>query len=278
MDPCMEGSERVLLIEGPGVDENEITLRRPDGTRLATERVGASGWVDAVRDQRFALVACSPELLREHAFERGQREVLELIARGAPLSQQLDQIVRLIEAQAPGMLCSVLLLDPERQTLSTGAAPNLPPEFVRAIEGSRIGPNEGSCGSAAYRAERVVVGDIATHEAWVKYREFALPVGLHACWSSPIVSAAGEVLGTFAMYFREPRVPVDKELYWVDRATHIASIAIERASSEGALRASERLRALVHNAVADIIFYIAVEAPGKYRFLDFDAWCNKKFY
>jgi PAS domain S-box-containing protein len=269
----MEGSDRVLLIQGPDLD-TDVTLRRSDGTRLTTERVDSTDWVEAVRDRSFAFVTCSAELLREHAFERGQREVLELIARGAPLSQQLEQIVRLIEAQAPDMLCSVLLLDPEQRTLTTGAAPNLPREFVTAIDGSRIGPNEGSCGSAAYRAERVIVEDIATHEAWVKYRAFALPSGLRACWSTPILSSAGAVLGTFAMYFREARAPLERELHWVERATHIASIAIERATSEGALRASERLRALVHNAVTDVIFYIGVEGPGKYRFLSVNpAFC-----
>ncbi len=258
----MEGSDRVLLIEGPDLEAaGTITLQRSDGTRLATERVDSTGWVDAVREQRFALVTCSPELLREHAFERGQREVLELIARGAPLAAQLEAIVRLIEAQAPGMLCSVLLLDAERQTLTTGAAPSLPHAFVRAIEGSRIGPSAGSCGTAAFRAERVIVEDIATHPAWVDYRGFALPSGLRACWSTPILSSAGSVLGTFAMYFREARGPNEREVHWVERATHIASIAIERATSEGALRASERLRALVHNAVTDVIFYIGVEGP-----------------
>jgi PAS domain S-box-containing protein len=268
MDHFMEGSDRVLLIEGPDLEgAGKITLQRPDGTRLVTQRVDASGWVDAVREQHFALVTCSPELLREHAFERGQRQVLELIASAAPLGAQLEQIVLLIEAQAPAMICSILLFDPERRTLKTGAAPNLPEAFVRAIDGSLIGPNAGSCGTAAYRAERVIVEDIATHPAWDDYRALALPSGLRACWSSPIVSSAGAVLGTFAMYFREARGPDERELHWVERATHIASIAIERATSEGALRASERLRALVHNVVTDVIFYIGVEGPGKYRFL-----------
>lgn len=270
----MEASDRVLLIQGADF-HGEVTVTRPDGTKVEAERVDPSAWIDAVREPTLALVTCSPELLREHAFERGQREVLELIAQGAPLSQQLEQIVRLIEAQSPNMICSILLLDREQRTLSTGAAPNLPAKFVAAIEGTRIGPNVGSCGTAAYRCERVIVEDIATHEAWVAYRDLALRGGLRACWSAPIFSAAGEVLGTFAMYYREPRGPLPREVHWVERATHLAAIALERAWSERALHASERLRAMVHNAVTDVIFYLSVEGPGKYRFLSVNpAFCT----
>src|SRR5690606_32779194 len=102
---------------------------------------------------------------------------------------------------APDMLCSILLFEPKHRTLTTGAAPNLPPSFVRAIDGSSVGPSAGSCGTAAYRGERVIVEDIATHPAWVDYRALALPSGLRACWSTPILSSTGAVLGTFAMYF-----------------------------------------------------------------------------
>jgi PAS domain S-box-containing protein len=272
----MEGTDRVLVIGGPVLGApGKITVQRPDGTSLDTESVPESGWVEAVRDDGVALVTCSPELLREHAFERRQGQVLELIAKNAPLAIQLEEIVKLIEEQAPDMLCSILLFDPKHRTLTTGAAPNLPPSFVRAIDGAIVGPNVGSCGTAAYFGERVIVEDIATHPAWKNYRDLALPFGLRACWSTPILSSRGAVLGTFAMYFREARGPVERELHWVDRATYIAAIAIERASSEGALRASERLRALILDVVADAIFYLAVEGPGKYRFLSVNpAFCK----
>jgi signal transduction histidine kinase len=166
-------------------------------------------------------------------------EVLELIATGTPLPAVLDAIVRLIERQAEGLLCTLLLLDREVGRLRHGAAPHLPADYVRALDGSLIGPEEGSCGSAAYRKERVVVEDIATHPYWVKYRGLAMRHGLRACWSSPIFSPAHEVLGTFAIYYREPRGPTERELEWVGIATHLASIAIMRDRAEDALRKSE---------------------------------------
>jgi PAS domain S-box-containing protein len=208
-------------------------------------------------------------LVEQHAFESGQREVLELIASGAPEQLQLERIVRLIEAQAPGMICSILLLDRDQGRLRSGCAPNLPKAFMRAIDGAKIGPNEGSCGSAAFRRERVIVDDIASHEYWKGYRELALPHGLRACWSSPIFSSTGCVLGTFAMYFNEVRTPGPKELHWVERATHITSIALQRAESE----AQQRLQAHVFSIISDVIFYLAVEPDEQYRFL----WINPAF-
>ena len=183
------------------------------------------------------------------AFHVRERAVLEQIVAGAPLRDLLTSIVRLVEAQAPGMLCSILLVDLPQQRVRSGAAPSLPAEFSRAIDGAPIGPAAGSCGTAAYRGERVIVEDIATHPAWAEYRHLALPHGLRACWSSPIFSATREVLGTFAMYYREPRGPLPQEVEWVDAATHLATIALRRDAAAHALRRSEaRYRRLVDNA------------------------------
>lgn len=208
-------------------------------------------------------------LHEQHAFESGQREVLELIASGAPEPLQLERIVRLIEAQAPGMICSILVLDRDQGRLRSGCAPNLPREFMAAIDGAKIGPSEGSCGSAAFRGERVIVEDIASHEYWKNYRQLALPHGLRACWSSPIFSSTGVILGTFAMYFSAVRSPGPKELHWVERATHIAAIALERAESE----AQHRLQSHIYRTISDVIFYLAVEPGEHYRFL----WINPAF-
>jgi signal transduction histidine kinase/ActR/RegA family two-component response regulator len=174
-------------------------------------------------------------------FETSEREVLERIAGGAPLADVLEEIVRLVEGQAPGMCCSILLLDREQRCVRYGAAPSLPPEFNRAIEGTPINPEAGSCGTAAFRGERVIVEDIATHPYWAAYRHLALPHGLRACWSSPIFSTTREVLGTFAMYYREPRGPRPREIAWVDAATHLAAIAI------GHEAAAQTQRRLVHD-------------------------------
>ena len=172
-------------------------------------------------------------------FHASERDLLERIAAGAPLADVLARIVRLVEDQAPGMWCSILLLDREQQCVRHGAAPSLPAEFSHAIDGASIGPEAGSCGTAAYRGERVIVEDIAVHPYWAAYKHLALPHGLRACWSSPIFSTKREVLGTFAMYYREPRGPLPRELAWVDAATHLAAIAIGHEAAAQALRRSE---------------------------------------
>ena len=176
---------------------------------------------------------------RIDAFDASERDVLERIAAGAPLVDVLDRIVRLVERQAPGMYCSILLLEREQRCVRYGAAPSLPAEYSRAIDGAPIGPAAGSCGTAAYLGERVIVEDIAVHPYWAAYKHLALPHGLRACWSSPIFSTTHEVLGTFAMYYREPRGPLPPELAWVDAATHLAAIALSHEAAAQALRRSE---------------------------------------
>jgi len=172
-------------------------------------------------------------------LEDALRVVLETIATGRSLPEVLRVLVMAIERLSPTMLCSVLLLDPKTLTLRTGAAPSLPADFNEAIDGVAIGPEVGSCGAAASRGERIVVEDIASHPYWVPFRELAERAGLRACWSTPIFSAEGEVLGTFAIYHREPRSPTDEELLWVAKATNLAAIALQRSRRDCALRESE---------------------------------------
>jgi PAS domain S-box-containing protein len=182
--------------------------------------------------------------------------VLELISSEASLSEILECLCRFMEQQSPGTLCSVLLLDSEGTTLRHGAAPSLPPEYCRAIDGCVIGPGVGSCGSAAFSGKPVVVRDIASDDLWKDYRHLALPHGLKACWSTPISSRAGKVLGTFAVYYREVREPDVQHRQMIECATHLAGIAIERERADAELRAAEnRYRTLVERLPA--ITYIA---------------------
>ena len=167
-----------------------------------------------------------------------ERALLKLTASGRPLREILNNAVLLVEQHAPEMLCSILLLDQAEATLHTGAAPHLPAEYLAAVEGARIGPNEGSCGAAAFSGVAVTIEDILTHPNWVKYRDLALPHGLRACWSTPILSPHGDVLGTFAMYYREPRLPTLSEREWVTAATHIAALAIMQDREHRALQES----------------------------------------
>jgi signal transduction histidine kinase len=170
--------------------------------------------------------------------QSAERALLELTASGGPLREILENAVLLVEQHAPAMLCSILLLDAATGTLHTGAAPHLPADYLAALDGARIGPTEGSCGAAAYSGVTVAVEDILKHPNWVKYRELAAPHGLRACWSTPILSPRGDVLGTFAMYYREPRLPTAAEREWVLAATHIAALAIAQDREHRALQVS----------------------------------------
>ncbi|HET9626373.1 MAG TPA: GAF domain-containing protein [Kofleriaceae bacterium] len=165
--------------------------------------------------------------------------MLERVAAGHALHDILTDIVRIIERPSSGMLCSVLLVDEARGAISHGAAPSLPAAYIEALDGLSIGPAVGSCGTAAFRKERVVVEDITTHPYWASYRQAAALSGMRACWSTPILSPDRRVIGTFAMYYREPRGPSSQELAWVDAATHLAAIAISNAHAIEALRRGE---------------------------------------
>ena len=173
------------------------------------------------------------------ALLAGEKRLLELIATGHSLPAILDTLCRLVEELAPGSLASILLLDPDTKRLRHGAAPSLPATYTNAIDGSLISPSAGSCGTAAYRRERVFVSDIATDPLWADYCALALAHDLRACWSTPILSSEGEVLGTFAIYAREAREITPKEVNITEQFTHLASIVVERKRAEDALKKGE---------------------------------------
>jgi len=177
---------------------------------------------------------------------RGQNEVLQLIAEGQPRERTLDALLRVIEANGPGLLSSIVLLDADGVHVRHAAAPSLPEGFLRALDGEAIGPQAGSCGTAAFRRAPVVVEDIATDPLWASYRELALAHGLRACWSTPIFDARRRVLGTFALYFRSPGRPTERHWRLIEMATHTAAIALVKHQETQALRESEeRLRLAV---------------------------------
>lgn len=169
------------------------------------------------------------ERARAQTLLDGQQRVLGLINEDRPLSETLEAICRLIETQGKGMLCSVLLLDEQRAHLLHGAAPSLPADYCAAIHGLTIGPQVGSCGTAAYTARPCIVEDIATHPNWVPFRSLAFEKhGFRACWSTPIRSYEGEVIATFAMYYRTPKLPSLQERKLIDFTSHLVGIAINR--------------------------------------------------
>ncbi|HZX29164.1 MAG TPA: ATP-binding protein [Telluria sp.] len=169
-----------------------------------------------------ALLRGSPEL------RNGQAQLLEMVATGAPLRATLDALMLLIEAQSDGLFCSVLLLDEDGEHIHPGAGPNMPADYMAALDGLPIGPMAGSCGTAMYRRETVVVTDVLSDPLWAPYTAVIEPYGFRACWSTPIFLRDEEVLGSFAMYYKEVRSPGPFELDLIAVATNLAGIAIER--------------------------------------------------
>jgi PAS domain S-box-containing protein len=177
---------------------------------------------------------------RAQASLEVQRRILELIATGQSLELVLGELVLGIEQQNPGMRGSILLLTEDGAHLKSAAAPNLPAEFQRLVEEQiRVGPNAGSCGTACFRRARVVVSDIAQDPLWAEYREIAARFGLQACWSEPIFSRTGRVLGSFAMYYGSVRTPERHEVETIGIAARLAAIALDRAAADDALRRNE---------------------------------------
>ncbi len=166
-----------------------------------------------------------------------EKRVLASIAAGEPVGPVLSDLCLVIEGQRPHTLCAVLLLSGNR--LLVGAAPSLPEPYRYSIHGMEIGPLAASSGTAAFTKTTVIAGDIDAHPAWRDHKHQALPYGLKACWSSPIFSKSGCVLGTLDVYCRAPRSPDRADLEILARASHLAAIAIEKQSSEKALLESE---------------------------------------
>jgi PAS domain S-box-containing protein len=194
----------------------------------------------ALRGQYYqAIIRDISQRKRREALLAGENRVLEMATKGNSLGDILDHLCRLVEELSPGVLASILVMDPNGRQLRHGAAPNLPKAYTEAIDGTFIGPAVGSCGTAAYRAEQVIVSNIATDPLWDAFRDLALAHSLRACWSTPIFSSEGKVIGTFAMYYREPRSPSPREEDTIRHITHLAGVAIERKLAESARRQSE---------------------------------------
>ena len=184
-------------------------------------------------------------------FRDRQIRVLEQLAAGATLTRTLEAVIQMIQEQSPGTIASALVLDDDGLHLRNGAAPDLPAEYSRAIDGAAIGPCAGSCGTAAFLRRRVIVSDIATDPLWENYKGLALPHGLRSCWSEPILDAQGRVLGTFAMYHRHISEPGAEDLQTIRVAAHLAGIAMERERADRARHIAERQRERMEHEIAE---------------------------
>ncbi|MFN8634114.1 MAG: histidine kinase dimerization/phospho-acceptor domain-containing protein [Chloroflexota bacterium] len=231
------------LLRGPDSDFNTVLFMRDAirrGEPFSTEilnyaKDGRPYWnaVEAqpLRDEQgnvTGYVTIESDVTERHrteAIERDRRQILEAVARHQPSQDVLSLIVQIIERHLPGRLGSILLLRGNR--LYHGSAPSLPTGYTDQIDGIEIGPMVGSCGSAAYWRKLVIAEDVLTAPVWQEYRHLATEHGLRACWSVPIISSTHGVLGTFAVYSREPSQPDSRELDLMQELANQAAIALE---------------------------------------------------
>ena len=225
--------------------------------------INAEGWVPALS---FGLAILSLLLLAIGVVvmlaERSQEQIreqqristltnriLEMISQARPLPDVLLALTQGLEVVHPELQCSVLLLDASGSRLRQGASPSLPAEYNAAVDGLQIGPGVGSCGTAAYRGQRVIVEDISTHPDWAAFRELAQRAELRSCWSQPVLSSGGKVLGTFAIYRHETGSPKPQEVELIEQMAHLASLAIERSRwAEELSRSEKQYRRLFESA------------------------------
>ena len=189
------------------------------------------------------------------ALLESQRRVLERIASGAPLAESLETLVRLVERHAEGMRCAVLLADSAQERLMFIAAPSIPDDYLTGIEPFlRIAPDMGSCGTAAFLRKPVYTEDTGNDALWKGCRDIAVRNGLRAIWSTPVLGDDNAVLGTFAMYYGEPRLPSPEHIQLIDMAVQMARVAIEAKRGQDALRRSEDRLRLVIDMIPAIVW------------------------
>jgi len=209
---------------------------------LVATTLCALGW-QRTRRQLAALEREREAQDHSSHFIEEERHVLKLIAEGASLKKVLDALTAAIERISPGCLCSILLLDDAGKQLREGSSGSLPPEYMKQVDGIPIGPEVGSCGSAAFLNQTIIVTDIATDYRWATAKDLPLGFGLRACWSVPIRDPKNDVLGTFAMYHQQIVAPDSRALRVVEAGAHLAGNAIVRLTNEKKLRDSaERLK------------------------------------
>ena len=220
-----------------GTRLRQFAVRR-DGTEFPIE-IGLSLIEFANDELVLANVTDVTQVRRLENLLRDRNQVLEQIATGQPLDTVLTTLTTSAERSHPGLKCSVMIVDRIRKRLHVAVAPSLPTTYLAAIEGLEIGEHAGSCGAAAFSKCRVIVNDISTHRNWSGYSELAAEHGLGSCWAEPIINSSGDVLGTFAMYYKTAREPSQAELDFISRAAQLAAIALEQKCQADALHLKE---------------------------------------
>ena len=278
LKPTLELVLQRVHPEDVGLVEQMISVASRDTANLDFEHRVAmpNGFVKHLHVIAHAVKTCAGEIefigavmdvterKRAEARVAGEKRLLEMIARGGPLPAMLEALCRYGEDVSGNVLVSILLVGRDGKSLRHGAAPSLPKSYTQAIDGAPIGPSAGSCGTAVYRREPVLVSDISTDPLWDKYRGLALAQGLRACWSTPIFSTTREVMGTFALYSREPGNPTAEQRNLIEQMTHLAAVAIEREKAAESLLASAQLARGQTEALSSTLDALAMEsAPDR---------------
>ncbi|HVT52101.1 MAG TPA: MHYT domain-containing protein, partial [Dongiaceae bacterium] len=220
----VENAEFGVLVKSGAVRTVEVVTRMIDYRGQPARVTGLRDVTERKRD----------EFLRD-----SEHEIMTAIAENAPLPEILTKICRVAETALPDAMCSVLLVEKDRRTLRTSAAPSLPENYTALVNGLPIGEGYGSCGTAASRKTRVIVADIETDPLWTPYREVARGYDLRACWSVPLLTKHGDVVGTFATYHKRSYSPAADELKVIERLGASAAIAIERSTLHDELIAAK---------------------------------------
>jgi len=260
-----------LLVSGKA-GEIEARLRRYDGEyRWFLFRAEPVRDKDGKISKWYGANTDIEDRRRAEALLAAEKRTLEMIANGARVADILGSLCNTIDAQAPNILSAVMLMDADGMRLWPVAGPRLPKAWMEAITPLKIGPLIGSCGSAAFLKQRVIVSDIATDPLWAENRDVALSFGLRAAWSQPLLSKNQEVLGTLGMYYSEPRTPSETDLRLIEGAGHVAVIAIEGERAQAALtrafdeiaKSEAELRTII-DAIPQLI--IAIGTDGNFLY------------
>ncbi len=233
--------EKEIMRTGIGFSDVEESYVGPDGQRryVSTSKM-------PLRDDAghvIGIVGSSRDItiqIQSNQLQQGQARLMEMIARSEAIEDILHALILLIEKQITGIACSIMLLDDSGTCLKYGAAANIPPEWSMLVNGMPIGPDSAPCGTAAWLGEPVYINDITTNPLWAEFRAMTAPFGLRSCWSTPIMSHHGKILGTFTLYSREVQEPTEPTRDLMGFATHIAGIALERKHTQ------DRISAMAH--------------------------------
>jgi len=226
--------------------ECEVRLRRFDGAfRSFLCRIEPLRYEGREVVRWYGTAIDIEDQKREGDLAAGEKLLLEMVTSGHSMPRILEALCQFVESATSGCYCSIVLVDTAGTRLEHGAAPSLPASFITSIIGRPVNAESGPCAMAAYLNEQVIAADLTTETRWAEYEwcPMALAHGMRACWSTPIRSAAGDVLGAFAIYYAEPRTPTPRDQALIEQFTHIASITVERERSQTLLaRALSRLR------------------------------------